>query len=454
MYSAGLVIKSGKQSMGFNEQKDLFRLDLRDHSFNKLWTVENIKTNTFSNFSEMILDTSKNVLYSLFYDSLLSEPQSLRSKLYSISTADTTIEEVSEYLPAGSNAMLAYDKKEKRFIATLLNQQGEKTYAMIYSLEYPPLSYTDALNIQRRRIKKFSSFEISNAIIIIISSIVILLLIMIWLFRRKYHKRSAVNVSEPRELNIKTYYSNPNLFDLRLFGDFMLLSSNKEDLTKGISPKLCELFLLISIYTFFPPSHNGNNGISTEEMTNILWPDYSAVSAKNIRGVSVNHIREILNGSTGLKIIYKEKLWRLSVSEQIKVDVISYLNFKNNFNTHNYNREDIISFIGIFKHGGLLPEKSFQWLDQTKMNVDEESIAILSKLCLQNKDSGDNELLLSLSNTVLNIESVNETGLMYKLSALSSLGEQSLIQKTYEQFAEEYKRLYDEQYPKSLREII
>ena len=71
------------------------------------------------------------------------------------------------------------------------------------------------------------------------------------------------------------------------------------------------------------------------------------------------------------------------------------------------------------------------------MNVDEESIAILSKLCLQNKDSGDNELLLSLSNTVLNIESVNETGLMYKLSALFSLGEQSLIQKTYEQFAEE-----------------
>ena len=67
---SGFGNKSGKQSMGFNEQKDLFRLDLRDHPFNKLWTVENIKTNTFSNFSEMILDTSKNVLYSLFYDSI------------------------------------------------------------------------------------------------------------------------------------------------------------------------------------------------------------------------------------------------------------------------------------------------------------------------------------------------------------------------------------------------
>ena len=54
--------------------------------------------------------------------------------------------------------MLAYDKKEKRFIATLLNQQGEKTYAMIYSLEYPPFSYTDALNIQRRIIEKIQQF--------------------------------------------------------------------------------------------------------------------------------------------------------------------------------------------------------------------------------------------------------------------------------------------------------
>jgi len=75
-------------------------------------------------------------------------------------------------------------------------------------------------------------------------------------------------------------------------------------------------------------------------------------------------------------------------------------------------------------------------------------------LYLQKADSGDNELLLSIADVILKIDPVNETGLMYKLSALSSLGEQSLIQKTYEQFAEEYKRLYDEQYPKSLSEIV
>lgn len=451
---SGFGNKSGKQSMGFNEQKDLFRLDLRNHSFKKLWAGENTKINTFSNFSEMILDTSINVLYSLSYDSLFTETQSLKSKLYFISITDTIIKEVSEYLPAGSNAMLAYDKKEKRFIAILLNKEREKTYAMIYSLDYPPLSYDDALNIQQSRIKKFSSPEISNAFIIIISSIVVLLLIMTWLFRRKYHKRSAVNVSEPKGLNIKLFYNNHNLFDVRLFGNFMILSSDKEDISKKLTPKLCELFLLVSVYTLLPPQHHRSNGISTEEMTNLLWPDNSIVSAKNIRGVSLHHIREILNCSTGLNIVYKDKLWRLSVTEKIKIDVISYLDFKNNFNSHNYNREDIISFIRIFKHGGLLPEKCFQWLDQIKMNVDAESIALLSNLYLQKADSGDNELLLSIADVILKIDPVNETGLMYKLSALSSLGEQSLIQKTYEQFAEEYKRLYDEQYPKSLSEIV
>ena len=450
---SGFGNPSGNQELGFHNLNDLYKLDLRDYSFKKLWEINNRKFNTVANFDRMILDSTKNVFYLLIFDRMLTKEKDIRPKLYEISITDSTIKEASEYIPAASNAFLSFDKKENRFIETHFIKNGDKTFAYIYSLKHPPENYTDAFNNQQRRIEKFTYRKSDNLFFILVIT-AIFLFVLIWLVKKYYVKLFNHNKTPDREINYGLSNSNGASFDIRLFGGLTILSHGGDKLCDKLSTKLCELFLLIFIYTFNTSFLNSKRGISTEKMTNILWPDYSQDDAKNIRGVTFNHLRKILNGLTGIKIIFKDKYYYFSISENLKVDMLSYSEFKYRFDSQNYDMQDVAAFIKIFENGGLLPGKSYFWLDPIKISTDEESVKILSSLYNQNENNGDNVLLLSLSDAILKIDPVNEKGLQHKLYTLSLMNQHTLIQKTYEQFAEEYERLYDEHYPKLLDELI
>lgn len=450
---SGFGNSSGKQESGFNNLNDLYLLDLRNYSFKKLWGIDKQKFNTAGDFSQMILDTTRNVLYALFFDGINAKEKTNKTKLYEISISDSTIKEASEYLPEASKAFLTFNKSGNRFITTLLSNKDDKVTAKLFSLKYPPESYSSALKEQQSRIDKFNEYRTKKLYLFIVITVAVLL-ILLWLFRSNISKLiKPKKVTTTRIIELKDN-DKVNKYDIRLFGDFIILAQGGDDISSKFSPKLSELFLLVFIYTYHSSFSNNNKGISTEKMTNILWPDFSQEQAKNIRGVTLNHLREILNESTGIKFVYESKLWRLDLSEELKIDVINYLEFKNLLVTKNFSNKDILSFVGIFNNGGFLMDKSYPWLDPVKISTDEECINILNDLYNKHKDKGDYNLLLALSDAIMNIDSVNEEGLRYKLSTLSSMNKNSLIRKTYKQFTEEYKRLYDEHYPKLLDELI
>jgi hypothetical protein len=77
----------------------------------------------------------------------------------------------------------------------------------------------------------------------------------------------------------KTTKEKPTQNYIQLFGDFKVLDRFGNDITTQFTPKLKQLFLLILLY-----SQRSKNGISTKELTDILWEGYSYQNAKTFGG--------------------------------------------------------------------------------------------------------------------------------------------------------------------------
>ena len=72
---------------------------------------------------------------------------------------------------------------------------------------------------------------------------------------------------------------------------------NGEEVSQRFSPLLRELFVLLIL-------RSAENGISSEELTTMLWFDKDDVSAKNNRAVNLSKLR-VLVESVGGCTIYK-----------------------------------------------------------------------------------------------------------------------------------------------------
>ena len=449
----GLGNRTGEQSLGFKELKDLYQLDLRNYSLKKLLELRDQNIAPVLYCSRMIFDSTRNVLYLLAFNKFSSDESNRFASLYGISISDSVMRKISQQLPSFTGISFYFDKNEKQLIAVLLNDKANKFYANIFSLLYPPENYNEAISSQKNREEEIANNRREN-LLIIVSAILSGLLIFLWLFLTKYRKRKEIKEGLDSKTKISSAVKDDKHYNIRLFGEFSFLTAGGEDITYKFSPKLCELFLLLCYHSFNPLSSNSRPGISTDKLTNTLWPDFSQENAKNIRGVTISHLREILHGATDIGILYQDKAWRISVSDKSKLDLLDYLYIKERFASGIYERGDILMLINLFNNGGFLRDKSYHWLDPVKISVDEESIKTLAHLYERNENNKDVELLLSLSEAILNIDSVNETGLIHKLTSLSMMNQTALIQKTYDKFVEEYNRLYGEPFTRQINDLI
>ena len=82
---------------------------------------------------------------------------------------------------------------------------------------------------------------------------------------------------------------------IQLFSEFMVISSNREDITENFTPKIRELFLFVLIHTI----HNGN-GAKIDDINEQLWPGIDSKKLANNRAVTLNKLRKLLKQMEGI----------------------------------------------------------------------------------------------------------------------------------------------------------
>ena len=181
----GLGNRTGEQSLGFKELKDLYQLDLRNYSLTKLLEIrdQNIAPVLFC--SRMIFDSTRNVLYLLAFNKFSSDESNRFASLYGISISDSVMRKISQQLPSFTGISFYFDKNEKQLIAVLLNDKANKIYANIFSLLYPPENNNEAISSQKNRQEEIANNRRENLLIIL--SAILLTSLSIWYRKRFYH---------------------------------------------------------------------------------------------------------------------------------------------------------------------------------------------------------------------------------------------------------------------------
>jgi two-component SAPR family response regulator len=273
-----------------------------------------------------------------------------------------------------------------------------------------------------------------------------------FLFWKRKSNSTAIEEKEPSvQSGVMATKENAQA-GIYLFGGFKLINKEGKNLTNLFSPKRKELFVLVLLYSF------RKNGITSKQMSDILWEGHSFESAKNNRSTQMKRIREILSENTGVSIDYDNKNWKIEIEEGIRWDFSDYSHFKNELSTKSDDKKimetNVNGLLNVINQGVLLPNMHFEWLDPFKSQLAEEVIEILTPLMESDKFKLDNELKLKISNSIFSLDPLNERALKFKIKLLIAEGNHTLAKNAFDQFCNAYSNFYGETYSQGFSSFV
>jgi len=347
---------------------------------------------------------------------------------------------------------LYYCPDSKRFAAVTLyyDQKDDLAVAKIYSLFSPPLPYDATTN-------KVLSKGWGMRIWLYVALGVVGLLAAYVFIRKRAVKAKQVPISSPplvAELKgeaislVNTMEQRQDRSSIFLFGgDLQLFDSEGIDMTRSFTPLIKEIFLVVLLHTL-----RRGRGISSEKLTEQFWFDKSTDSARNNRSVNIAKINTILERLGSTKISKETGYWRFQADSDIYIDYKNYLSIVTN--KDRLAKDRIKELSTIVQRGGFLSETDYEWLDSFKAEVSIQVINTYMRFAENVAISDDPEFMVELANNIFYFDPVHEEAMIIKCKALAYMGNHSLATQTFENFCNEYRHIYGEEFGKDYKMIL
>jgi two-component SAPR family response regulator len=230
---------------------------------------------------------------------------------------------------------------------------------------------------------------------------------------------------------------------VHLFGGFEVWNKNGEEITSGFSPLLKELFLLLVC-------RQPEEGITSSALREILWYDKNEESARNNRSVYFAKLRQLLDTIGEYSLSNRGGKWIIDFKD-IHVDFLEYSKI---IRQETIRENDIMKLVSIVRRGALLPECTYNWLDDVKAKVADYSITILSDYSDQLDKKLHPDLLNSIADALFTVDPLNDLALTFKCRYYNGMGKVFLSKQLYTNYTREYRNQYGEEYSKSYMDVI
>ncbi|QHS58495.1 Kelch repeat-containing protein [Chitinophaga agri] len=233
---------------------------------------------------------------------------------------------------------------------------------------------------------------------------------------------------------------------IQLFGPFQAFNELGTEVTGLFTPLMKELLLLILIYTV-----RTGQGITSDELNEVLWSGKSAKDAKNNRSVNLAKLKGILE-KIGHCMLYKNSVyWQFQYTEgKFYLDYEEFIRLTKTKATPD--RSLITALLKIVESGAFLAKTEYGWLDDVKAEVSNAVIDI--SLAYLKREPADAEFVIRITNAIFFFDRLNEEALEFKCKSLVQLRRYSLANNTYEKFVKDYREIYGEEFYKSFNEVI
>ncbi|MGV8092703.1 MAG: LamG domain-containing protein [Mangrovibacterium sp.] len=236
------------------------------------------------------------------------------------------------------------------------------------------------------------------------------------------------------------------------FGGLRVLNREGTDISRKFSPKLKQLFVLI-----FLNSVNGQKGINTKKLSEILWPGMSLQDSKNTRGTNIQNLKSILSLCSGIRLVFRDKFWL------IELDPTCYSDYADSLTRIDELEKlpkdvpipvlELKALLEILKAGTPFPNMTGSWLDPYISKLSDRIIELGLIFLDRLDEKRDATLLYELAEVISLYDPLNEPALNKKLCLLTHQGKLGLARTVYDHFARLYQELYQEPYPVDFRSI-
>lgn len=435
---------SGKQEMGGYHVYDLYTLNLKTGHCKRLADFSNKVQDKFVVLNQMVFDEKNQELYVLGFT---HHEVSARLQLYRISLKDYTIKKVADSMPMmsekiQSNAFLFFDKENAQLICVIKEWFNETEARLkINSLSFPPMNESDVLD---------NSSRSYTVVILIVSVIVVMLLILFIILKNKKREKNdslsdtfdnKADLHEEKEKRIIT--AKPN--SIYTFGGFVVFDRKGKDITYRLSVRLKHFFTLLLL-----SSYSEREGLNSQEICAILWPDKDLSSAQNLRGVTANQLRAILADLDGVVMEKSQSgKWMIQINQPAFCDYVYIIQSLTDVKSVELNE-----VLSLLSNGTFLPLIQTGWVDKFKSNFESIILDSLPKIISSLVERNELSQLVRLSTVLLIYEPLNDEYMAMKLCALLKLGKTSSARQSFENYKAEYKNSYGEAFAYEMKAFI
>ena len=444
LYFGGYGSITGKQEQYPRNFYDLYKINLQTMKVKKMWEINSPKEH-FTNSNSLVVNKEKGVFYNLAYSNV---KYSTNIKLMELSIENPGYKILGDSIPykfkdVESYCDLFYSPKSSKLIAITSVSKNTTSDVSVYSIAYPPLQDSDVLQL----VDSHSFWKWYYLFFLV-------LLIPLYFYISKRKGKVNNGITNLDEEALKFEYNVPEIelkpSSVNLLGCFQVVDIDGINVTGSYSPTISQLFVLIILYTV----KNGQ-GISSQELTDILWYDKDPDSARNNRGVNFSKLRLLLKKVGNLELINKNSYWSIQIGKGVFCDYKNVMYLIDLIKKQKQLNLDFVhEFVNIASRGILLPNFQDEWLDSFKGEYTNLVIETLTQLSQNTAISSNLILLLRIADTILLHDNIDEEAAKLKVYSLYNLGKKGQAKQYFDKFLEEYKTLMGSSYNESFDQFM
>ena len=433
--------ESGQQVVGGRQYYDFYRINLRDHSVKRCWTIAKPDSGVFVPANNLILSRDKKFFYALCYPHEVAKSE---LRLYKFSVADGSYEVVSAPLPMASmrietDVNLYYSDKADEFLCTVQEFADRKSSVIkVYSLTGSPVSSGRYL----------ASLAPSGGgkwgWLWIVGGVAAALGVVGWRWAAARARAEVVRggATAPVGVGVEAGAQRAEVGRnaVWVLGEFGARDRGGRDITHLFSPKIKQLFVLILLH-----SRDGA-GISSRKISAKLWPEKELAKTKNIKGVTVNHLRSILGDIEGIELIFANDCYSFQIGEEFFCDYWQVMDA--------IQAGSVQNLYGLISRGPLLADLPEGLLDEVKSAYEERLVGLLIPELRRLYESGEYKPALEMAKLILDMDAFNEDAIKYQLKSCRRLKGIDYSRKAYDQFTQDYERSLGVAYHVSFDKIV
>jgi two-component SAPR family response regulator len=441
----GFGNETGKQEHGGHNLYDLHLLNLRQKTVRKLWELREIPKVEFIPGNNLILSEDKKYFYALCY---AHHVPNTTGYLYRFDLQNGSYDIMSDSVnfiseDTNTSVNLFYNKQMNEFYAIIREfSDKNETHVQVYSLLSPPITKSrleDYIPIREL-------YWTLPWIIIPVAVLFVACLLLFFFYRRRKQRKEKAESSRLSHEDEQGHEQDRKVQKsaVYIFGNFTVYDKKGIDISNRFSMKVRAVFSLLLLYT------NKDTGISTEKLTLKMWPDKILNEAKNVRGVTINRLRNIIEDIDGISLVHQNSQWFFTFEPPFYCDYLEYSGILHQLYSDTEAYPALMEqLVDILCRGMFLSGVHDAGIDDKKSKEEEKVVQLLKDYIIYLYQEKQYQKIVLIAATFFMIDPLNEEILDICMKSCNKLGKKSEAKALFKSYKRTHEMLTGEVYKKA-----